>query len=209
MRYKRHWTPLYAYNRIRLMQCERAHPDDPWLTPESVRLLTSMLRPSDRGVEFGSGRSTIWFAERVGHLTSVEHCEEWYTTVSNTLKRRELTNVDYILAPRDQPDELGGNSAYTRTARAFADESIDFALVDGLYREHVTKLVMPKVRTGGFIIVDNANWFLPSRTRSPSSRTFQLGPNGPVWADLAKDLAGWRSIWTSSGVTDTAIFLKP
>lgn len=209
MRNMRHRTPRYVYNRTRLMFCEHVHPDHPWLTPEAVRLLTSMLRTCDQGAEFGSGRSTVWFAERVGHLTSVEHDEQWYATVSGKLKNRDLTNVDYILAPRDQPPELGGISAYTRTALSFADASIDFALVDGLYRGHVTTFIMPKIKSGGLLIIDNVNWYLPSRSHAPASRTHELGPNGTVWAEVAKDLDRWRIIWTSSGVTDTAIFLKP
>jgi hypothetical protein len=87
--------------------------------------------------------------------------------------------------------------------------SIDFVLIDGLYREYVTRLMIPKVKPGGLLIIDNVNWCLPSQTHAPYSRTVALGPNGPVWAELAQELADWRSIWTSSGVTDTAIFIKP
>ena len=171
MRKVRHWTPRYVYDRTRLMACEHAHPNDPWITPESIRLLTSMLRPSDRGAEFGSGRSTIWFAERVGHLTSVEHNKDWYAKVSGKLKDRRLTNVEYYLEPRDQPKELGDKSAYTRKALTFADSSVDFALIDGLYREYATRFIMPKIKPGGLVVIDNVNWYLPSHTRSPYSRT--------------------------------------
>ena len=209
MRKIRHWKPRYVYNRTKLMLYERCNPDYPWLTADAVRLLTSMLRPSDEGVEYGSGRSTLWFAERVSKLTSVEHNEEWYATVSGKLKHRGLANVDYILAPRDQPGELGGTSEYTLTALKFADASVDFALIDGLYRDYVTRYMLPKIKSGGLLIIDNVNWCLPSRTNSPYSRTPGLGPNGPVWEELAGKLGEWRTIWTSSGVTDTAIFVKP
>lgn len=206
----RHRTPRYVYNRTRLMWSERVHPDNPWLTPEAVRLLTSMLRKSDRGAEFGSGRSTIWFAERVNHLTSVEHDKLWYDQVSARLRDRGLANVDYILAPRDQPPELGEISKYACTVFAFGDATLDFALVDGLYREHVSKLVIPKIRSGGLLIIDNVNWYLPPpRTRAPASRAPVLGPDGAVWADVSETLADWRTIWTTSGVTDTAIFIRP
>jgi predicted O-methyltransferase YrrM len=192
------------------MWSEHAHPDYPWLTPEAVRLLTSMLRRSDRGAEFGSGRSTIWFAERVGHLTSVEHDKLWHQRVSARLRELGLANVDYILAPRDQPPEFGEISKYASTVLAFDDATVDFALVDGLYREHVTKFIIPKIRPGGLLIIDNVNWYLPPpRTHAPTSRTPALGPDGPVWTEVSLDLADWRSIWTTSGVWDTAIFIKP
>lgn len=209
MRYMRHRTPRYIYNRTKLMIFERKHANVPWLTPEAVRILTSMLLPSDRGVEFGSGRSTIWFAERVNHLTSVEHNEHWYAVISGRIKSRGLTNVDYTFAPPDQPLAQGGLSEYARTALSFADESINFALIDGFYREHTAKFMMQKIKPGGILIIDNVNWFLPSLTRSPASRSPASGPKGQIWTEVAHCLDGWRKIWTSSGVTDTAIFVKP
>lgn len=209
LRNMRHRTPRYVYNRTRQMLYEHGHPGEPWVTPESARLLASMLRQSDQGLEFGSGRSTIWFAQRVRHLTSVEHDKRWYDTVARQIRDRELANVEYILAPRVQPDDLGATSEYARTALRFDDVSLDFVLVDGLYREHITRLVLPKIKPGGLLIIDNVNWFLPSRSRSPSSRTLALGPDGEVWTGIAQILATWRSIWTSSGVWDTAMFVKP
>jgi predicted O-methyltransferase YrrM len=205
----RHRTPRYVCARTRQLLYERGHPDAPWLTSEAVRLLGRMLLPSDRGLEFGSGRSTIWFAERVRHLTSVEHDERWYAEVSGRLKERALSNVDYILAPRDEPAERGGDSKYAQVALAFADSSLDFALIDGAYRDHTARYALARIKPGGVLIIDNVNWYLPSNSRAPNSRTPTLGAAGQLWAEIARELAGWRRIWTSSGVTDTAIFVRP
>ncbi len=204
-----HWTLRYLSDRTRQALYQRAHPDDPWLTPDSVRLLNSMLRPSDVGAEFGSGRSTTWLAWRCTHLVSVEHDQAWHAKVSAALRDQGITGVDYRLHPRDEPDETGDMSAYARVAMSFADESIDFALVDGLYRDHVAKMLLPKIRPGGMLIIDNVNWFLPGATRSPASRSIAGGPAGPIWQCVAEQLGCWRRIWTSNGVTDTAIFIRP
>lgn len=206
---QRHRTPRFVYNRTRQMLYERAHPDDPWLTPAAIRLLRTLLRPDDRGLEFGSGRSTLWFARRVAALTSVEHDERWHASVSATLKASGLGNVDYVLAPGDQPMERGWDSAYARRALAFPDASLDFALVDGHYRDYSAKFTLPKIRPGGMLIIDNVNWYLPCRSKAPNSRTTALGPKTPAWAEVADELARWRTIWTSSGVWDTAIFIRP
>ncbi len=191
------------------MLYERAHPEDPWLTPAAIRLLTTLLHHEDRGAEFGSGRSTLWFAARVAALTSVEHDLRWHEAVTAQLKERGLGNVEYILAPGDQPVKHGGGSAYARTALAFPDASLDFALVDGHYRDYSAKFVLPKLRPGGMLIIDNVNWYLPSRSKAPNSRTFTQGPLTAVWAEVGRELTGWRTIWTSSGVWDTAIFIRP
>jgi predicted O-methyltransferase YrrM len=204
-----HQTPRYVENRIREILYRRAHPEDPWLTPAAIQLLTTLLRPADRGAEFGSGRSTIWFAARVATLTSVEHDPWWHQTVTAKLKERAFDNVECILAHEDQPMERGGDSAYARTALAFADASLDFALVDGHYRDYSAKFIMPKIRPGGMLIIDNVNWYLPCPSKAPNSRTAALGPATGVWAEVWLELAEWRTVWTSSGVTDTAIFIKP
>jgi predicted O-methyltransferase YrrM len=190
------------------MLYERAHPDAPWLTPAAIGLLDRLLRPADQGAEFGSGRSTLWFAARVAALTSVEHDARWHEAVTGKIKDRGLGNVDYVLAPEDQPMERGGDSAYARVALGFPDASLDFALVDGHYRDYSAKFVMPKIRPGGMLIIDNANWYLPCQSTAPNSRSGRLGPATDVWCQVWRELAGWRTIWTSSGVWDTAIFIK-
>lgn len=203
-----HRTPRYVYHRTRQLFYERAHPDHPWLTPAAIALLATLLRPADTGAEFGSGRSTLWFAARVAALTSVEHDPRWHDSLTARLTDGRVSNVDYILAPEDQPMERGGDSAYARTALAFPDASLDFALVDGHYRDYSAKFVMPKIKPGGMLIIDNVNWYLPCRSAAPNSRTVELGPATEVWAEVWRQLAGWRTIWTSSGVWDTAIFIK-
>ena len=203
-----HRTPRYIYRRTRQLFYERSHPDHPWLTPAAIRLLSRLLRPCDLGAEFGSGRSTLWFAARIAGLTSVEHDPQWHGMVSTRLKERGLSNVEYILAPGDQPVERGGESAYARAALAFGDASLDFALVDGRYRDYCAKYILPKIKPGGMLIIDNVNWYLPCHSKAPNSRTVTAGPAPGAWAEVWRELAGWRTIWTSSGVWDTAIFIR-
>ncbi len=80
-----HWTPQYIKDRVQLRRWERRHPEAPWLVGEAVDLLTTWLRPSDVVVEFGSGRSTLWLAERAGSVISVEHDVAWAERVTGWL----------------------------------------------------------------------------------------------------------------------------
>jgi predicted O-methyltransferase YrrM len=68
----KHWTPRYIFNRINLYYFEKKNPDLPWLTSESISLIDNLIKKSDKMIEFGSGRSTAWLAQRVDELTSVE-----------------------------------------------------------------------------------------------------------------------------------------
>lgn len=203
----RHWTLRYALDRLKEMAYHRLHPDHPWLTPKANAVLESCLKPSDIGLELGSGRSTLWFARRVRQLTSFEHDRSWFEKVSDLLKR--VDNVDYRFYPRDRSDDDAYGAAYVEAVKEIEAQSLDFVLVDGIYRDHCARAALDKIQPGGLLIIDNANWFLPCSSRSPNSRTEALGPKNALWSEVHRALSTWRGIWTSSGVTDTALFFKP
>lgn len=204
-----HWTPRYIKNRIATLYYEKAYPDHPWLTQKANEILESYLTKSDAGLEFGSGRSTIWLAGRVGKLKSVEHNSNWAAHVRNMLEEKNIDNVEYMHCPKDKKDEEGGDSEYVKVADYFDVDSLDFCLVDGVYREFCVLKAIDKLRPGGVLIIDNVNRYLPSQSYSPSSRSTKDGPLGPVWGEVAKAIDSWRKIWTTSGVTDTALYFKP
>jgi predicted O-methyltransferase YrrM len=204
-----HWTPRYIKNRIAEIYYQRSHSDLPWLTRSANEILVSYLRSSDVGLEFGSGRSTLWFAKHVKHITSLESHEAWYGKVSSMLKEASQKNVTYIYAPQSKNDTDGVNSEYVKAIDQIKTESVDFVLVDGIYRDYCAQKAIRTIRPGGALIIDNVNWYLPSASASPSSRTSEQGPKGPIWKEVSLAISDWRTIWTSSGVTDTAFFFKP
>jgi predicted O-methyltransferase YrrM len=98
--------------------------------------------------------------------------------------------------------------AYAAIFDEIQDSSLDFVLIDGLFRglcaEHAIRCVKPS----GMIIIDNVNWYLPSDSRSPGSVKRNAKPASD-WTDFYEATHTWRRIWTNSGVTDTAIYFKP
>ena len=155
--------PRMLAARIRYWVWERWNPDKPWLCPGTIAFCEAHLTRSMRGLEFGSGRSTQWFAQHLGHLTSVEHVREWHEQVTGTLASAGIGNVDYRLVPLDHPEaeperrEYSPTPAYVAVADAFPDRSLDFVLVDGHYRTHCVAHAVPKVAPGGYLVVDDAN----------------------------------------------------
>lgn len=208
--------PRYVADRVRLAVHQRMHPDAPWLTAEATRMLDEWLQPRHVGIEWGSGRSTRWFAQRVGRLLSVEHHAGWHAAVSEQLAAAAITNVDYRLLPCEPervetPDWIAAMFAsdYVRVVDILGPGSIDFGLVDGMYRSACALAVLPKLRSGALLIVDNVNWFLPSSSRAPSSRAPTDAPLSPTWAEFAEAIEGWELRWTQNGVADTAIWVAP
>src|SRR5882724_5296346 len=53
----------------------------PWLSFAATRFLERQLKPAGRVFEWGSGNSTIFFAERVAEVVSVEYDSAWVQLV--------------------------------------------------------------------------------------------------------------------------------
>jgi hypothetical protein len=205
----KHWTPRYIVNRLRTIYYAKTCPGHPWLTRTANEILDSYLTSSDIGLEFGSGRSTIWLARRVARLVSVEHDSHWAAKVREMLRKENINSVNHSLVPMDREEDQGKDAAYVGVIDSFQDNSLDFCLVDGVYRGFCARRVMEKLRPGGVLIIDNVNWYLPHPTYSPESRSLADGPKGVIWQEVDHLISDWRRIWTSSGVTDTAFFFKP
>lgn len=209
MRSFRHWTPRYIRDRISVIAWERANRDAPWLTAHAVELLDSWLQRTDHGVEWGSGRSTAWLASRCAHLMSMENDPQWHGRVVRMLEQMGVANrVDYRLCP----DGMDGRpeSGYVRAVDGVEEATLDFALVDGVAREHCALAAVPKLRPGGLLIIDNIEWFWPPRSpRAPGSRRQADGMLNAGWERVANLIEHWRCLWTSNGVQDTAFWIKP
>lgn len=197
-----HWTSRYILSRLSVMYDEWRNPNNPWLTRDAVKFLNQVLKPTDVALEFGSGRSSIWFARRIGRLISVEDNNTWNSKVTALIVRNNLAEkIDLRLRePR---------SEYVAQVETFVDSSLDLCLVDGSHRDECALRVIPKIKPGGFLAVDNINWYLPSDTLTPSSRGPSDGCATAEWATFAETVSDWRQFWTSNGIQDTCIWLKP
>lgn len=209
MSWHQHWTPIYFFNKAKRLLYQWTHPGYPWLTPHAINLLSKLLKSDYVGLEFGSGRSTIWFSSRVRSLTSIEHDPIWYKRISDKLKKDKITNVDCHLVTEDCDEADGRDAEYVKTIGRFSDGSLDFALVDGVYRSACACAILDKIKPGGLVIIDNANWYLPSQSISPTSRTIEEGQLSPEWSEFLAKVGTWKCTWTSNGLTDTALYVKP
>lgn len=206
MRSFKHWSPRYLRDRVRWELYQRRHPDLPWINPTAVGLLATLILPADNGVEWGSGRSTAWFAGRMKSLLSIEDNPAWHAAVRKTLDEKRVRNVDYRLVEVGPvPDQT---SPYARAVEAVPDGSLQFALVDGEVRDWCAIAATRKLAPGGLLVLDNAHMYLDYPTHSPASR-YRLGDLNPAWAQFRAIVHGWRMVWTTSGITDAAIWFKP
>lgn len=202
--------PKYIYNKICVLLYQKKHPHHPWINRQAISILSYLLKPSDVGLEWGSGRSTLWFARRLAKLTSVEHDAIWHINIKNQMAEAGITNVEYLFCEDEK--------SYMGVIDRFSQNSLDFVIVDGGPRSVCAIRSLENIRHGGILVIDDAHRFLPSDCFAPKARTKEAGPRcapgwesvaGLMWADFLSIVADWRCIWTSDSVTCSAIYFKP
>ncbi|MFA6264032.1 MAG: class I SAM-dependent methyltransferase [Candidatus Babeliales bacterium] len=121
----------------------------PWLTEEAINFLELFLqnKRDAKILEFGSGASTIWFAQRTKNLVSIEHNAHWFKTVLDKLKA-DKTVINVKLSLKKRP--------YHTACDAFPDETFDLILVDGRNRKLCIINSLRILKRGGILMLDNA-----------------------------------------------------
>ena len=203
--------PRLGFDKLMADRAQRrAGSDVPWITHQAIALLETLLLPTDEGLEFGAGGSTIWFARHCAFVRSVDGFAHWHDPLAARIRDLGIENVALKLA---SAEELGYESAAHQDAyvNAFPElepASQDWVLVDGEYRDRTAIRGIDLLKPGGVLIVDNANFALPL---PPHSRTKWRVTKAasPIWEEVGDRLRGWRSIWTTNGVWDTAMWIKP
>ena len=203
---KKHWTPRYIYNRTKNYFFEKNNQHLPWLTPDSIYLLDNLIKKTDTGIEFGSGRSTIWFASKCKFITSVEDHKGWYDKIKERLNSRDINNVDYLY--KESLVEPVTESPYYKVITSIKDNTLDFALIDGKHRGHLSLEAIHKLKVGGLLIVDDIERYVPYKTFAPHSIYGKPEKFLKEWIQFVDEIQPWRKIMTSNGVTDTIIYIK-
>lgn len=146
----------------------------PWINFRATKWLESYVKPTMRVFEYGSGGSTLFLAERVAHVVSVEHDESFYHFMVERLRRDGIVNCTPLLRvpePLDMaqrspyscesftsewPTHTGMSfKAYVKAIDDYPDGSFDLVTVDGRARPSCVLRALPKIKDGGWLLVDN------------------------------------------------------
>jgi len=187
---------------------EYSHPLHPWITPDMIKILQNLLREDDVGFEFGSGNSTVWFAQNTKFIHSVEHDRGWFNKVKKMIQIHHLKlNTDLIYVKQQTEIE------YIKPISKIKNNSLDYCFVDGIFRDQCVLSCIPKLKSSGILIVDNVDNYFPKNKISVSVRYKRDNYNKTVSPKKMKliyeTLSDWRKIWTSTGIQDTALWIKP
>lgn len=204
-----HYRLLRPYLKWCYHQFQKQHTDCPWMAPDAIKALDLLLTREMRGFEFGSGRSTLFFAKRMKWVTSVEHAKDWYNQVKKMLATEGIDHAELLLAAPDPAFRLPPLSSlqqmrisaedypakddlfetYYQTINRFEDESLDLVVVDGRARVSCARAAIPKLKSGGILLLDNSE-----RAR---------------YAAVHQWMADWPKLVITTGLTETTLWLKP
>ena len=117
----------------------------PWFTYPAIEILYNRLNEKMSVFEFGSGNSTLFFAERVNQVISVEHNKDWYDKIS----KQAPANSKIIYVNADHLNE------YIDSLKR-SNQKFDIIVVDGIYRNECLIESISYLSNRGVIILDDS-----------------------------------------------------
>lgn len=122
----------------------------PWYTYPAIEYLSNIDFSTKSILEYGSGNSSEYWAERAKDIVSIESDKDWYEKVSSRLKFNQT-----VLLKKDADE-------YENSIKAFG-RKFDVIIIDGIRRSECTKVIGSYLNVespeGGLVILDNSDWY--------------------------------------------------
>ena len=125
----------------------------PWWTYSATRWLDRALNSTHRVFEFGSGNSTLWLADRVASLQSVEHEPEWVEKVRPRLPAN--ASLDFVATNATDADAAQDDNYLKPLTEQ--GEPFDLIIVDGMGRNACVKASIDRLAADGLLLLDDAD----------------------------------------------------
>lgn len=122
----------------------------PWMTYPAIKFLQNNLGKDHTIFEFGCGASTLFFAQQVKKVVSLETNQKWFAIVNKLLIQATCNNVEITLLQDGLTNHLYENFAKNLT------EKFDFIIVDSLKRFECIKNSITALKPQGSIVLDDS-----------------------------------------------------
>jgi hypothetical protein len=144
----------------------------PWMPTGAINAIARLAKRSSRVFEYGSGGSTIFLANRVRELVTVEHDPEWYARMQAGVSGRRNVRLR-LVEPGPAPPDAAFEEVrhytstdehyrgmwfrdYVRTIEEFEPGHFDGIVVDGRARVGAFIHGARQLRPGGWIVLDDS-----------------------------------------------------
>ncbi len=175
----------------------------PWMNFGAIDFLKECVRADMQIFEYGSGSSTLFWANHAKEVISIEHDTEWAKKVQKQLDNKGLSNVRlFLIEPKKNEvvgkkdiadpyqystdDEMWGAFSfkeYVLRINEYPDNYFDFVVVDGRARPSCIAASTNKIKLGGYMVVDNserAYYFSKNEQSLPLTHWIRTDFCGPV-----------------------------
>ena len=116
----------------------------PWFTYSAIEFLNERLNNNLNILEFGSGNSTLFFAERVKKVISFEHSKDWHQKILKKIPANAELTITSSLSSKDYLKPL------------IEELRFDVIIVDGLFRNECITASLKHLSEFGIIILDDS-----------------------------------------------------
>lgn len=155
----------------------------PWFTYPAIEYLLQFDLSKKSVFEYGSGNSTLFWEKIARKVISVEDDREWFDRIRK--KHLGSNNIELLY----YPEKL----SYIRSIKD-CKIAFDIIIIDGSYRAECARVAVKKLKKGGMIILDNADW-MPDIARFLRSHGL-----------IEIDMAGFSPI--NHRTTTTSLFIR-
>jgi hypothetical protein len=161
------WKKLITSNSVK----ERL----PWINFVVIDFLEKNIDSSSKVFEFGGGGSTLFFLDKGAEVATCEHNREWFNILTEKVGMNKQWSPlfvepepvnDFDISKAADPDkyfstekEFSGRSfrPYAASIDKYPDAHFDLVLVDGRARPSCIKHGIPKIKKGGYLVLDNSD----------------------------------------------------
>ncbi|MGB7293181.1 MAG: class I SAM-dependent methyltransferase [Thermodesulfobacteriota bacterium] len=134
--------------------------EQPWWPFTARNAIEAILHSDSVVIEFGSGYSTLWLARRASHVFAIEDNPEWFRKIESQLRERNISNITLLNRKGEEFYDLS----------EFPPSTFDLAVVDGYCRFGCVRNVIPKLKAGGYLYLDNSDADKDSKLNGPGEK---------------------------------------
>ena len=118
----------------------------PWYTYPAIEYVQQLNLKEKIVFEYGSGNSSLFFAEKCSRVVTVEDDITWF----NKISQNKPENLNMLL----ETNEADYLSSIEKTGVKF-----DIIIIDASHRLKCCNYIKQNLKNGGMVILDNSDWF--------------------------------------------------
>ena len=133
----------------------------PWWPYSAIQQVSKIVLSDTVVVEFGAGMSSLWLAMRARKVYAIEDSPKWHGLVQDRARTLGLANLVLMLRDSSRfPNRGNGCATFNEEFASFdgvVEPLVDSVIVDGAARFRCVENAIPRLKSGGYLYLDNSD----------------------------------------------------